>query len=416
MAFGHFLLPRLCRQVAAPHSHTATGHSSCIERKVTGFFSSIHFWASEVVDVSCSSKLFPVADLRMRLFLSVTLLALAALAAADQDEVRGKRVLALLESLTIRDTHSIFFKTLTDAGFTVTYKSADDASINLKKYGSWLFDHLILFSPSVEDFGGTLSVEGVAEFVDEGGNVLVAGSKDVGDVLREVAAECGFEADEEGAEVIDHLNFDTARDGGDHTTVVAQPGNLIKSDKIVGKSGAPGAAPFLYRGTGLIVDQENPLVLEILTASSSAYSYRPGDQVNTYPHAVGKNTVLIAGLQAHNNARVVFSGSLDFFSDEFFTSAVSPSNGGKRHETSGNRALAAAVASWCFKQTGVLRVKGVQHHLEGEKEPPALFYTIREDVVYSIDIEEMVGGKWVPYKANDVQVMKSYKEKTCNSG
>lgn len=41
-----------------------------------------------------------------------------------------------------------------------------------------------------------------------------------------------------------------------------------------------------------------------------------------YPHAVGKNTVLIAGLQARNNARVVFSGSLSFFSDEFFTSPV----------------------------------------------------------------------------------------------
>ena len=41
-----------------------------------------------------------------------------------------------------------------------------------------------------------------------------------------------------------------------------------------------------------------------------------------YPHAVGKSTVLIAALQARNNARVVVSGSLDFFSDEFFSSPV----------------------------------------------------------------------------------------------
>lgn len=41
-----------------------------------------------------------------------------------------------------------------------------------------------------------------------------------------------------------------------------------------------------------------------------------------YPHAVGKNTLLIAALQARNNARVVFSGSLYFFSDEAFTSPV----------------------------------------------------------------------------------------------
>lgn len=41
-----------------------------------------------------------------------------------------------------------------------------------------------------------------------------------------------------------------------------------------------------------------------------------------YPHAVGKNTLLIAALQARNNARIVFSGSLYFFSDEAFTSPV----------------------------------------------------------------------------------------------
>ena len=40
------------------------------------------------------------------------------------------------------------------------------------------------------------------------GNVLVAGSSNSGDVLRELASEVGFEVDEEGASVIDHLNYD----------------------------------------------------------------------------------------------------------------------------------------------------------------------------------------------------------------
>ena len=41
-----------------------------------------------------------------------------------------------------------------------------------------------------------------------------------------------------------------------------------------------------------------------------------------YPHSVGKNTVLIAALQARNNARVVVTGSIEFFSDEFFMSGI----------------------------------------------------------------------------------------------
>ena len=52
-----------------------------------------------------------------------------------------------------------------------------------------------------------------------------------------------------------------------------------------------------------------------------------------YPHAVGKNTLLIAGLQARNNARVVFSGSMLFFSDAFFNSAVQKATPGSQGYT-----------------------------------------------------------------------------------
>ena len=97
------------------------------------------------------------------------------------------RVLVLLDNMAIKDTHTIFFKNLDSMGFTLTYKVADDPSIVLKKYGSHLYEHLILFSPSVEEFGGALNVEGITEFVDAGGNVLIAGSSLTGDVLREIA-------------------------------------------------------------------------------------------------------------------------------------------------------------------------------------------------------------------------------------
>lgn len=63
----------------------------------------------------------------------------------------------------------------------------------LAKYGEYLYDNLIIFAPSVEEFGGMLGVDTITQFIDEGGNVLVAGSSDTGDVLRELASECGFE-------------------------------------------------------------------------------------------------------------------------------------------------------------------------------------------------------------------------------
>ena len=266
----------------------------------------------------------------------------------------------------------------------------------LKRYGEPLFEHLVIFAPTVEEFGGLVSPEAIAEFVDQGGNVLVAGNSQLGEALREVASEVGFEADEEGTAVIDHLSHD-AKDEGKHTLVVAPAANLIASSKMTGGV----TAPLLYRGVGLLVDPANPLVLEVLTGSSTSYSHNPDTPVTEYPHAVGKQVVLVAALQARNNARVVFSGSLDFFSDEFFTAMVE--QGGKAAVASGNQALARALSDWCFKQAGVLRVDSISHHKEGEASAPA-HYTIKDQAVYTIVVKELVAGEWVAFDGTDMQL------------
>ncbi|XP_065342276.1 dolichyl-diphosphooligosaccharide--protein glycosyltransferase 48 kDa subunit [Cloeon dipterum] len=322
-----------------------------------------------------------------------------ALAANVQLASAGGNTLVLLDNLVIKETHSIFFKSLSDRGYKLNFKLADDANLNIKKYGEYLYEHIVIFAPSVEEFGGTLSVEALTEFVDDGGNLLVAGSSSSSDILRELASECGFEVDEEGASVIDHLNYDN-NDKGKHTLIVAEASSLINAPVIVGTKNIP---PLLFEGTGLVADKENPLVLHILTASSSAYSYNPDQAIKEYPHAVGKNTLLIAALQARNSARVVFSGSLFFFSDEAFNSPVQKAGGGQLHKRSGNQEVATALSKWAFKETGVIRVKGVSHHKAGEKNSPAA-YTITEDMVYTIEIEKLQVGQWVPFDADDIQL------------
>lgn len=228
------------------------------------------------------------------------------------------KVRSSFSTLLLSYNHSPQIYKIADSGYTLSYKLADDANLILSKYGEYLYNHLIIFAPTVEEFGGSMSVDAITDFIDGGGNVLVASSSQSGDALRDLASECGFEVDEEGAYIIDHMNYDNS-DTGHHTKIVADPANLINSPVIIGSKDVP---PLLYQGTGLIADSDNPLVLKLLSASSSAYSYNPELPVKEYPHAVGKNTLLIAALQARNNARVVFSGSLYFFSDEAFTSPV----------------------------------------------------------------------------------------------
>lgn len=332
----------------------------------------------------------------------LSILALLILSVSFLDAASNrKKTLVLLENLSIKDTHSVFFEDLKAREYQLTFKMADDSSLALSKYGEYLYSNLIIFAPSVEEFGGAIDMNAITDFIDNGGgNVLVATSSEVGDILRDLGMEVGLELDERGTSVIDHLNYDV-KDQGDHTLIAVDNANVIDAPLIVGKK---STTPYLYRGLGMVADSENPLVLNIMTGSTTSYSYFPDDKIEEYPHAVGKSTLLIAGLQARNNARIVFSGSIDFFSNEFFAVSVQRAvQGAKEFDRSGNRQLAQALSQWVFCEKGVLRVGEVHHHLVGESKPPAA-YTVEDQVRYEIEIQELVNGKWVPFKGDDVQM------------
>jgi len=76
---------------------------------------------------------------------------------------------------------------------------------------------------------------------------------------------------------------------------------------------------------------------------------------------------------------------------------------GKKVDKSGNEDLSKAIIQWVFKEQGVLRLSNVTHHKAGEKGPPAS-YTITEDAVYSVVIEELENGVWKGYAAKDIQL------------
>lgn len=307
--------------------------------------------------------------------------------------------LVLLDHLSLKESHSIFFKSLQDRGFDLTFRLADDATLSLTKYGNPIYKNLILFSPSVEEFGGNINTKAITEFIDNGGNVLVAANKNVGDAIRELAVECGLEIDEEGAQVVDHFNYDVADDGM-HTLVVVDSSNLINAKTIVGDKAKIN--PILFRGIGMVSDPKNPLVLDVLKGTSTSYSHNPTKKITEYPLAVGRNAVLISALQARNNARVVFVGSLDFFSDDFFQSSLKVKPSDNQFDRSGNQELAISLSRWVFKESGVLRVADVKHFKTQNGETGS--YTIMDDVEFWARIEILKDGQWQPYEADDIQM------------
>ncbi|KAF8563801.1 hypothetical protein P879_11116 [Paragonimus westermani] len=251
------------------------------------------------------------------LFVVFAVLSLS-LVVCEEDVVVSRNILILVENVWIKETHSQFLKSLTDRGYVTTVSTADDPNLSLTKYGEYNYGHLVILAPSASEFGGKLNVREIVDFLDYGGNVVAVANSEVGEAIRELGSECGIEFDEENTHVIDHHNYDV-NDDGTHTNIVVSPENLINSSVITGDA---NRHPFLYRGVGISSDPNNPLLINVLHASRTSYSYNLLKKMTDYPNVVGTNTQLIVALQARNNARALFIGSLDFLSDKFFATSV----------------------------------------------------------------------------------------------
>eukprot|EP01099_Mayorella_cantabrigiensis_P000463 TRINITY_DN1213_c0_g1_i1.p1 TRINITY_DN1213_c0_g1~~TRINITY_DN1213_c0_g1_i1.p1 ORF type:complete len:477 (+),score=126.39 TRINITY_DN1213_c0_g1_i1:126-1433(+) len=318
------------------------------------------------------------------------------LSVLSSDAPRGTKTLVLVDTFEVRYTHSNFLRNLQDRGYELTFALADDQELSLADHGDFIYDNIIILAPGVEEFGGSVTSATFVEFIDRGGNLLVATDSSIGDPIREIASECGVEFDEDGTYVIDHTNYDVSDNSGDHTLIVTD--KISQTPVITGN--AKGKA--LFRGVGALVNPENPLLVSVLTGSSTSYSYSPEKPISKpLPFVIGSETTLIAAFQARNNARAVFSGSVEFFSNQFFEQSVQVP--GQPASSSVNKVLAEELTRWVFNERGVLRASNARHHQAGESETSSS-YRIKDNITYSVEVEEFTGGKWVPYVADDIQL------------
>lgn len=59
----------------------------------------------------------------------------------------SKRVLAVVESDKLKQSHSSFFEALGKQGFDIDIKQYKDNSLKLRDFDDWLYDHLVIFAP-----------------------------------------------------------------------------------------------------------------------------------------------------------------------------------------------------------------------------------------------------------------------------
>ncbi|KMT08495.1 hypothetical protein BVRB_6g137840 isoform A [Beta vulgaris subsp. vulgaris] len=271
--------------------------------------------------------------------------------AFDPEKPSDRRLLVILDDASLNSSHSIFFNSLKSRGYILEFKLADDRKIALQRYGHYLYDGLILFSPSAETV------------------------------------------------VIDHTSYSVSETDGDHSLIASD--SFVKSDVILGREKIE--VPVLFRGIAHSINAASSLAFKVLSASPAAYSANPNSIVSKPPVLIGTSISLVSVVQARNNARVLISGSLDMFSNRFFRSSVQKAGSSIKYEKSGNEQFLTELSKWMFHERGHLKAVNVRHHKLGETNEPSI-YRINDELEYSVEMYEWSGTSWEPYVADDVQL------------
>ena len=117
-----------------------------------------------------------------------------------------------------------------------------------------------------------------------------------------------------------------------HTPDDSQP-LVVESSQFVGSNAILPQQYFnnndekvLFSGVGHRMTGRNPLIAPVLVGNPTAYAapVKSREGFTVTPSAlVGSSLVMVSALQARNNARIVFTGGIDMFSDQLIKSVTS---------------------------------------------------------------------------------------------
>mmetsp|Transcript_16156 Transcript_16156/g.48396 ORF Transcript_16156/g.48396 Transcript_16156/m.48396 type:complete len:429 (+) Transcript_16156:258-1544(+) len=312
--------------------------------------------------------------------------------AAAQPEAHD--TLVLIGNEAVRDTHSQFLNSLELLGAQVDIRRSSNSSLQLRNWDSWLYKHVVLLHPEAAELGGALDVPHLVEFVEAGGNLLVGLDSTASEFMRELASELGVDVEPTGNYVVDHFN--SAAQDPTHRTVLAS--GFLPSKALWGARQPQGAV--VFKGIGMSVSPESNMAKVVLHAGASAYSATMAPNPRDNPTLGGEQVGLAAVSQTRSDARAVVIGSLDALGNDALGASVPQ---GSETVAAGNAEFSSSLLRWLLHQRGVLRFGDFVHHRVGEVEAPHA-YTIKDQVEFSVKVEELVDGEWQPYRAPDVQL------------
>ncbi|PHH71828.1 hypothetical protein CDD82_6322 [Ophiocordyceps australis] len=346
----------------------------------------------------------------MRSLASVAVLLLWTIVAAIS--TTGNRLLVILDHVSDGEAYSLFMGDLAGRGFDISYETPRSEGLKLFYLGERNYDHLLFLPTRVKGLGPNLTPNILVDFVNAGGNILVAltSASAAPSSLVAFLAEVAISLPPERTSlVVDHFNYDAVSAADTHDVLV-MPVPLRLGPHVKPLFEMHDAVVALPRASAHVLGQSS-LVTPILRAPRTAYCYNPKEQLSGLDadddlFAAGEQLALVSGMQALNSARVAVLGSAEMLKDEWLAEErVVHSVASNKEARLANREFAKRLSGWTFEEIGVLRVTDMEHRLVGSNETNPESYRIKNQVSgeanmqqsFSISMWEHEWDHWVPY-------------------
>lgn len=166
--------------------------------------------------------------------------------------------------------------------------------------------------------GTNLTPQILVEFVNDGGNILLASSSSTSEALRDFAVELDIDLSPRDSLYADHFSFHP-KSPKNHTLVILDEVNFPNLPHIQNIfSSETRTSKIVYRGAAHGLGQ-GPFLLPLIMGGKTSYLFDSKEDLDMVedPYVSGTQSFLVSGFQARNNARVVVTSSLDMFSDEY---------------------------------------------------------------------------------------------------
>lgn len=168
--------------------------------------------------------------------------------------------------------------------------------------------------------GSQFTPQILVQFLNDGGNILLASSPTTSESLRDFARELDIDLPPRDTLFTDHFAYHP-NSSQNHTLVVLDTENISDSRHAQNVlSEETRQRKITYRGTAHGLGN-GPLLFPLIRGGRTSYVFDGKEDLDTVeaPYVAGSQAFLISGFQARNNARVIITSSLDIFSDEYIS-------------------------------------------------------------------------------------------------